>query len=315
MQHAENLLCDLGEEVFAAEYQNDPSEKHPSSYDLTAGLVAARVFTSRMRFTVPHEARVLTAATDLNHYGLHSVAVAFCNDQTAAVSWYGRHDNDGQGIIERNTPEGEAKRRMFEALVKHGRELAALPFARDGQSVRPALWVSDGGYMHDVAQRYAEGPGRALGFSVMVARGYSADRYRPSGPHVIGKPREQVHFTESTMGRFLAFNADHWREVSQRAWLGTPGAPGGLSLFDGQRHSEFAEQVCREKLVEKLQGQFGPVWRWHVQPGWHDYGDALTMAYVAAAWGGIGTAGGLPAVRLPATRRRPRGERVSVIQI
>ena len=140
----------------------------------------------------------------------------------------------------------------------------------------------------------------------MAARGFNAEKYRPQGRGTIGKPREQCHFSESAVaGRFLAFNADYWREVSQRAWLGTPGAPASISLFDGALHAEFAEQVTREKLVEKLQGQFGPVWRWHTQPGWHDFGDSVTMAYVGAAWGGIGTTGA-PVAR-PANRRKRTG--------
>jgi hypothetical protein len=32
-------------------------------------------------------------------------------------------------------------------------------------------------------------------------------------------------------------------------------------------------------------------WTWITQPGRHDYGDCMTMAYAAAAWGGIGTGG------------------------
>ena len=50
LQHAENLLCDLGEEVFSAEYMNDPSEKHPSVYELTPDLVASRVHAGRKQF-------------------------------------------------------------------------------------------------------------------------------------------------------------------------------------------------------------------------------------------------------------------------
>ena len=123
----------------------------------------------------------------------------------------------------------------------------------------------------------------------MIARGYAATSYRPTGKNVIGKALEGCHLTESTLGRYLAFNADYWREVSQRAWLGTPNGPGSLSLFDGARHNEFAEQVCREHLLEKLHGQYGTVWRWATAPGWHDYADALTMCYVAAAVTGIGT--------------------------
>ena len=33
---------------------------------------------------------------------------------------------------------------------------------------------------------------------------------------------------------------------------------------------------------------------WHTLPGAHDYGDCMTMAFAAAAMGGIGTGGGAP---------------------
>ncbi len=296
----------LGERAFMAERQNAPMRTETTVYDLSAALVATRIHPDRRRGELPAEARLIVAATDLNHYGLHSAAAGFGNDQTAWLAWYGRHDNNGRGIVPTNCPESEAKRAMFEALVAHGAGIAALPLTRAGEPARPSLWVIDAGYMPDVVRRYLDGPARTLGIPVMCARGFSADKYRPGGKGTIGAPRENCHLAESTVaGRFLAFNADAWREVSQRAWLASPNAPGSLSLFDGARHAEFAEQVTREKLVEKLSGQFGPVWRWHSQPGWHDYGDAVTMLYVAAAWGGIGTGGGAaPRQQRPAPRRQ-----------
>ncbi|OGV61310.1 MAG: hypothetical protein A2498_00885 [Lentisphaerae bacterium RIFOXYC12_FULL_60_16] len=307
IQHAENLVIDLGEDVFSAEYQNAPKEKQASIYELSADIVASRIHPGRHRGDVPQEGRLIVSATDLNHYGLHSVVAGFANDQTGWVLAYGRHDKEGAGIVPQNCPESEAKRRMFEALVVHGGELASVNLIRNGQAVRPGLWVIDGGYMPDVVKRYIEGPGRTLGIPTIAARGYSADRYRPTPKNCIGAPRENCHLTESPIaGRFLAFNADAWREVSQRAWLASPNAPGSLSLFEG-RHTEFAGQVTRERLVEKLHGQYGPVWRWVTAPGWHDYGDALTMCFVGAAWGGIGTTGEHIVRRArPAPRRQCR---------
>ncbi len=291
----------MGERAFMAERQNAPVKAETTVYDLTPELVASRVHPGRRRGDVPPDARLLVAATDLNNYGLHFAVAGFGNDQTGWLAWYGRHDAGGREIVPKDCPEAEAKRRMFEALVMHGQELAGLPLLRDGQSIRLGMWIIDAGYMADVVRRYVEGPGRTLGVSVLAARGFNFDKYRPTPANCIGAPREQCHLTESPVsGRFLAFNACYWREVSQRAWLATPNAPGSLSLFEG-RHSEFAEQVTRERLLEKLQGQYGPVWRWRTGPGWHDYGDAVTMCYAGAAWGGIGTAGALPA---PARRQR-----------
>ena len=98
-----------------------------------------------------------------------------------------------------------------------------------------------------------------------------------------------------------------WREIGQRGWLGTPGSPGGLSLHEGN-HTEFAEHVCKEKLLEKLQGKYGMAWTWRTQPGWHDWGDAETMCYVAAVWQGIGTQGRV----VKQTRKRRRSRSVEI---
>jgi hypothetical protein len=183
---------------------------------------------------------------------------------------------------------------MYQALVDHGPQVAGLPLMRGKESARVGIWIIDAGYMPDVVKRYVEGEGRRLGLPIMAARGYNFDRYRPTGKNVIGQAREQCHHTQTLVaGHFLAFNACYWREVSQKAWLASPNAPGSISFFEG-RHLLFAEHITRLKLVEKLRGKYGWVWRWHMTPGWHDYQDALTMCYVGAAWSGIGTAGPPP---------------------
>lgn len=300
LHHAENLLCDLGEETFAAEYMNAPKEEKPSVYDLTAGLVASRVHPGRRRFEIPAEGKTVICGTDLNFYALHSVCAAFANDQTAWLPWYAAADKDGREIVEKNAPESVAKSAMFEAICRHAAEIADLPLQRTGEPCRPGLWIIDAGFMGDVVRRFIEGPGRTLGIPILAARGFAATKYRPNGAGTIGTPREGCHLSEAAAsGRFLAFNSDLWREVSQKAFLSSPNAPGSCSLFEGGRHRDFAEQVTREKLVEKLFGEFGPVWRWHTAPGRHDYSDALSMCYAGAAWSGIGTTG--PA---QTTRRR-----------
>lgn len=303
----------LGEISFMSERQNTPMKENTTVYDLTPALVASRIHAARNRGDVPAEARLIIAATDLNHYGLHSVIAGFSNDQTGWIAWYGRHDNEGRGIVPKECQEQEAKRRMFEAIVIHGQSLSMVPLTRGGQAARIGLWLIDAGYFPDVVKRYVEGPGRTLGIQVISARGYNAQAYKPYPKNVIGKAREQCHLSESVIsGRFIAFCACYWREIAQRAFLGTPNAPGSLSLFDGPRHSEFAEHICREKLLEKLHGQYGTVWRWATAPGWHDYLDALVMTYIGATWGGIGTMGAAPPPAQRAFRNMRRCRHIPV---
>jgi hypothetical protein len=298
---------DLGEAAFMSERQNRPIKEESTVYELTADIIKSQIHSGRKRFYLPDQAKLLIVSTDLNHYGLHSCAVGYANNQTAWMAWYDCYNPGGHGIIPKNCPEREAKQRMFEALTAHGEEIAGLPFMRDKDSMGVGSWVIDAGYMPDVVRLYVEGPGRKVGMPVMPARGYPHSKYKPTGKNVVGKPGEQMHLTDTNItGRFLAFNACYWREVQQKAWLPTPNAPGSISLYEG-RHLEIATQISREKLMEKFRGQHGTLWNWHTAPGKHDYCDSATMCYVGAAWHGIGT--------WERSRRAPRRKRTRVKHI
>lgn len=268
----------IGESAFASEYQNEPLKQGATIYNLTPELIQSRADQDRPAFIVPDWSKVCIVATDCNHYGLHSVSVAFGNDQTAAVPWYGCYDGITVPI---NAPEQERRAIIFEMLVRHGKEIAEL-------QCKPSLWIIDGGYEHDTIQKYARANTNKIGVQIVVARGYASDKYKPWGKNVIGRPREECHHAQWPLGNGLAWNADYWREVSQRAWLGNIGSPGSCSLFAGN-HREFCEQVARERLGEKLEGRMGFVWRWITPPGKHDYGDSMAMAYAGAAYFGIGS--------------------------
>jgi hypothetical protein len=278
---------DKGPDVFARAQQNQPLAQGSSVYDLTPRIIVERTDTYRKAYEVPdwvatdvHGNPIIMASSDINHYGIHSVAVGFGADQSAAVLWY---DCYNRVSVPHNAPEPERRRIVFEMLVNTSKQIVGL-------SCRPHTWLIDGGYEHETVQRFVMGPGRKLGIRVLVARGYAADRYRPYGKNVIGEPREQCHATQWPLGKGLAWNADYWREISQRGWLGSIGAPGSCSLFSGH-HKEFAEQICREKLIEKVAGKTGMFYKWHQTPGWHDYGDCMGMVYAGAAWKGIGSSG------------------------
>jgi len=300
------LYYQMGAPAFMAEKQQQPEARQASMYELSAEVVASRVHAGRKVGRIPADAKVIVAATDLNHYGLHTAVIGFANDQTGWIAHYVRHDNHGRGLIPKKCPEMRAKQLMAEALEIHGREIAAMPLMHGDESARVGLWMIDAGYMPDVVKRYIEGPARELNIPVMACRGYQHSRYRPSGASTIGQPREQCHHAKTEIsGHFIAFNVCYWREVSQRGWLASPNSPGSLSLPVGH-HGEFADQVTRERLIEKLHGNTGTVWIWHTAPGWHDWGDCLYMCYVGAAWSGIGTGG---RVTIQRKARRPRGAR------
>lgn len=288
-------LYRIGEMAFATEYQNVPLQKGVTLYNLTPDTICSRV-ADRQPGEVPDWSRLRVAATDINpSYGLTWGLLGFGSDQTAAVIGYGVHSMS----VPPGATEGEAARALYEALVAHGRALAAL-------SCRPEVWVIDaGGAAFDVVLRFCAESARLVGVQATPCTGRGSRNYRSAGKSVLGKPREQCHTAVDARGRkWVAWNADYWREVAQKAWTGSVGAPGSCSLPAG-RHREFAEQVCREQLAGK--GEIGGqmVWTWNTQPGRHDYGDCMAMAYMAAAWGGIGT-GGQTAPQMRQNRRAVR---------
>jgi hypothetical protein len=290
----------MGEEAFHAEYQQKPLEQGVTLYNLTPDVIVSRT-TDRKPGDVPEWVRVRVAATDVNpSYGLSWSLLGFGPDQTSAVIGYGIHEMSVAG----GATEAEKNRAIYEALVAHGKRLAALP-------CRPELWFIDaGGAAFDVVLRFAAEASRVCGISAIGATGRGARNYRPYGKSVLGRPREQCHLATDTRGRkWVAWNADYWREQAQKAWTGSVGAPGSCSLPAGH-HRTFAEQICREQLAGK--GEIGGqmVWTWNTQPGPHDYGDAMAMCYMGAAWAGIGTGG--TATRPPPRRRETRKSKVEM---
>lgn len=274
-------LYRIGEDAFATEYQNAPIKHGATVYELTPDVIVSRT-TDRPAGVVPDWCKVKIAATDINpSYGLTWGVLGFGSDQTSAVLGYGIHEM----TVAPGATQGETDRAIYEALVAHGKEMAKLP-------CRPEAWFIDaGGSAFDVVLRFCEQSAQLVGIQATACTGRGTRNYRPYGKTVVGTPREQCHLAmDAHRRKWVAWHADYWREIAQKAWTGSVGAPGSCSLPAG-RHREFAEQIAREQLAGK--GEIAGVmqWVWHTQPGRHDYGDVMAMAYMGAAFGGIGSSG------------------------
>lgn len=159
----------------------------------------------------------------------------------------------------------------------------------------PSLVLVDASFNSETVHRFCEtwrGP-----FRVMPAIGRASTRYQWNKRTIVGRPMEQCHRQrpQKRICPYVMFNACYWREVAQRAFLGTPGEAGGCTLFNAGSplaHRPFAEHVVAERLAEKFTSPKGEViWKWNPPMGHNDWGDALTGAYVAAAMEGITTSG------------------------
>jgi hypothetical protein len=288
--HAMRQYYKMGHAAFWAERQQEPIKEGAAAgpYALTPEVICSRV-TEAAPGARPEWATTILASTDINpSYALSTVVLAFSGDPRAAVVWYGTYTGQPLPVMPDDTP-AERARRVYEALVTHGKELAGLG------ECRPESWYIDAsGTDFDAVLRFAGESARLTGIPAMGCTGRGAKNYRPYGRSVDGAPREQCHRAIDQATRpprkWLVWHADYWRETAQRAWLGSIGAPGSVALFRG-RHVEFAAQVCGEKLMGKAEVGGLMMWNWHTQPGRHDFGDCMAQAYAAAAWGGIGTGG------------------------
>lgn len=281
------MYCRMGHDAFMAERQQAPVDQMDVAgpYTLKPAIIAARAEKGRKVFERPEWVTRVVASTDINpSYAMSTAIVGFGEDQTAAVLWYGLH----KMALSDDMPAPAFAAGLFNALVAHGKALAALP-------VRPEVWAADaGGKQFDGVVRFAEASARLCGIQAHGFTGRGSKNYRPYGRTVSGQLKEQCHgCLDRKAGRIIrwvAWNADHWKEVAQRAWLGELGTPGCVSIYEGN-HNEFAAQICAEKLVGK--GEIGGlmIWNWHTVPGRHDFGDVMAQAYALAAYMGIGTGG------------------------
>ena len=283
----------MGHDAFQAEAQQKPVDPiaETTPYTLTPQMIQDRADRKRMALSVPDWVTRIFASSDINpSYAFSTVILGFGEDQRSAVLLYSLYKLD---LDVKNITPAEYARSLYPELVSHGKSLAGAPF-------RIEAWAVDaGGAQFDAIAPYSDRISDAVGMPVMGFTGRDSKRYRPWGQSAVrSQVREQCHGCMSIKGgtriRWVAWNTDHWGEVAQRAWTGAEGGPGTVSLYAGT-HTEFAQQICTQKLTGK--GEIGGAmhWNWVKLPGKNDFHDAMAQCYALAAYEGIGTGGAMPA--------------------
>ena len=303
--------ADMGSEAFMAERQQAPIDPADEStpYVVTPQLILNRT-ENRRPFERPEWVTDVVASTDINwSYALTTTLLGFGQDQRCAVLWHGMFRKAPLPIPD-GIPRREFSQRIMTALAEHGKELRSCPLSID------TWWIDASGTPFDAVVRFARESVALVGVQAVAATGRGWKQYREYGPTFDKSTagRERVHGRidrrDGSLIRWAVWHADHWKEMAQCAWLGTPGAAGTASLPSGD-NAEFAAQVCGEKLLGK--GEIGGQMAWNFvtapgRSGRHDYLDVLAQGYAAAALRGIGT--GSSGSRRQ--RTRPRIRHVSV---
>ena len=301
IQHAYNLRFANGEDAFQSEYQMHPTRRK-DSFAITAPLVASRVNQGKPEFWIPPETVFCAAATDLNiSYALTSAIVAFAKDQSGFVPWYGLFRSPPLPIPD-DIPDKVKSQLITQALIAQGKQIAEL--CRTHGITLNRWGIDAGGKGFEPVNNFAKTARQTCGCGCIPMVGRAGRNWNPNVRSKIADPRnDTVLCADPTHGwKWLAFNADTWRETAQRAWLGEVGTPGSLSLYDdGVKHGEFSAQVAGEVLEWKIQLPNGQTeYRWREVGRKHDFGDDVTMCFALAGAWGISASGYVP----PVARRK-----------
>lgn len=123
---------------------------------------------------------------------------------------------------------------------------------------------------------------------------------------------EAEHIKSGTGQKWIYFDADYGKETFQRGFLSEVGAAGGCCLHKGtpEEHSDFAIQVCKERLKwKKTESDNRTFYCWETHEK-HDFLDCGSMCVAIMAQNSISAEDNIQSAhrsilgrRLPARRR------------
>ena len=292
IQNAYNVLCDMGEEAFYAEYMNDPITLHNSPYELTRSMVMARV-NGLPRMHAPEHTADSTAMIDINYAGMHWTACAWANDLTGYIMDYGKYPSGRAHLVPnpKKLTETEVENLIYNGLTVLTKELALRPWMRGGKAHRLSVLMIDCGRWTSLVMRWIN-QNTTPGVRIIASRGFGHAKYRQVTPIEMGDNWHRSKFKAG--GQAISHNADYWRGRGQKSFLKEPGAPGSISIFGKkpEEHKNFAGHIVAEKLTEYVEAtpEHGEFYRWTREPGsLNDLLDSLVGSLVAASACGLGT--------------------------
>lgn len=319
IQHMMNLRADLGEEAFAAEYQNEPiREESEAIAVLTPGEIAAKL-TGVPRGAPPTGAEHLTAFVDVHDSLLFWCVAGWSGDFSGWVVDYGTFPKQPKRhfVMRKANPDlsGVAGGAGREGAILAGLTGMVEPLLdrawvrEDGTTMRITRCLVDAGYVPDTVYAFCRRSKHAA--ILMPSRGMGVTaRSRPMTEYQ-QKPGERFGWnwlvTRTTHRRvqYVRFDSNHWKSFVHSRLAVALGDTGSLSLYgrDAGHHRLFAEHLTAE--APKRESSNGrTVDEWAMRPGLSEnhWLDCLVGCAVGASM--VGSA--IPDIGAHATRRVKR---------
>lgn len=287
-----NIIADHGDDMFQAEYQNEPRENRVGLWRLMPEQVVGNL-TKLKRGVVPESADCVTIGMDVNiTRGINWVVMAWTGNAAGAVIDYGRFPGGDSPLWSDKSPYTEDQAVQLGVSTVMDELLFNRKFVRDvsGEIVRPSSLAVDCGF-HPSRVFMAVKLARAKygGVEIFPIRGVGGKYYRVRDAISKG---DRWHVSQWGQGNdkaaTLFFNADTWRERVQRGFLLPVFCPGGsIGVWgnDAGQHQTYAENITAERIIDVLHGdRLSMVYVWHLEPGRaNDLLDASVYAMVAAS--------------------------------
>ena len=289
---------EMGARAFAAEMQMQPVREQ-YAFDVTPKIILSRVRKGVPHLTIPEGTVYVAAATDINpSYALTTTITCFDRSRTAFVSYHCISPIH----IDSSVNDTAYAQRIYSALVDHGRAIHELGIRLDG-------WGIDaGGKQFDAVTSFAPMSVQLCGIPACAMVGRASMQWTDTPKSRLRDAINRTVLCGDRGKKWLFWNADSYKETAQRSWATETGAPGGLSMYDGADHDEFAIQIANERLISKRARPDGrDEYRWKTREP-HDYGDCVAMCYAIAASQGLGASATPAKTGTPkrVVRRRPR---------
>lgn len=276
----------IGDAAFMAEYQMSPL-KTTFSIDISPEDVCRKIGSFK-HLEVPDQYIYVIASTDLNlSKYLTTTIVAFKKDMSAAVV----HHEFDKCNIDLRLPDTQRNQLIYDLLSKHGKHLSEL-------GLKINAWGLDAsGTPFNAVCEFSKNSMQICGIPACamcgranhIFNGFVRSRLRDESNKTVlcGDPRE--HVKAGSGFKYMFWSSDYYRVIAQKAFLAEVGAPGGCLLFNANAriHSEFAIQMCNEKLMymsHKPDGRDFYSWR-SKDP--HDVLDSVAQAFAIAGSQGI----------------------------
>lgn len=276
----------IGDAAFQAEMQMKP-KRYSFKLNISPRDIILKS-TSTPQLVVPDGYVFVAASTDLNvSYALTTTIVAFKPDQTAHVM----HHMFTRCKIDSRLPTAEYNNAVIDALMRLGKELKSFGIKIDGWGIDASGVPFDAVTMFAKTSMQTVGiPACAmLGRASHIFNGYVRSRLRDETNRTVLCGDAQEHVKAGAGKKYMFWDSDFYRMTVHKAFLAVVGASGSCTLFMGspEEHSEYAMQVCNEKLLlvqHKKDGR--DVYTWRTQEP-HDALDSTAQAFAVAASQGI----------------------------